>query len=390
MGNSVDGRQEEQEDPATPATRNTLKRPLAPQDVFDTTPEPPNPPQGVHSGTLSIEGGIVEVPADALRPTLLWRLLKTGARAVRIVGEPTLPQLWRNLMPHSESDRETSLGEILPWSASLPSVARNYHPAPCAGQTVGDLFYARPPVLACFARKMVVYPRDGADDLVLEPGVTYQDGGPFRLPATVTRAVWELGTRLLETLSAPNWRLERPTVALERQMHASSLQELHRHVGLVRNALGPWAQFGHRFDELCMDTARPFQHRFLREALALGRMLPRVGSALERVNRYAARSRPQDVIAPGPALAGEPHADNRLFTLLSSRRAGLRTEFLAEDGSWRELPVTSDSLVIIPGTLARQALGLEPTWHRIVYTAEGENRGMNATLLLGLSPRVDG
>ncbi len=390
MGNSVDGLQEDQENPAKPVTRNTLKHPLAPQDVFDTTPEPPNPPKGVHSGTLSIEGGIVEVPADALRPTLLWRLLKTGARAIRVMGEPALPQLWRNLMPESESDRETSLGEILPWAASLETVSRNYHPAPCVGQMIGDLFYARPPVLTYFARKMVVYPRDGASDLVLEPGVLHQDGGPFRLPASVARAAWELGTRLLETLSAPNWRLERPTLALERLMYASSLQDLRRRIEMVRNALGPWAQYGHRFDELCMDTARPFQRKFLREALAFGRMLPKVGSMLERVNRYAARMRPQDVIPAGMHLAGEPHTDYRLFSMLSSRRTGIRTELLAEDGSWRELPMSPDSLVIIPGVLARQALGLEPTVHRVLFTSEGEAGGMNATLLLGLAPRVDG
>ena len=178
-------------------------------------------------------------------------------------------------------------------------------------------------------------------------------------------------------------------MAFERLMYDASLEDLHRRVELVRNALGPWAQFGHRFDELCSDTAGPFQHRFLRETLALGRMLPRVGPLLERLNRQARSRRPLERTPDGAELAGEPHTDNRLFSCLSSRRVGLRTDYLAEDG-WRELPITSDSLVIFPGDLARGPLGLEPTRHRVLNTGQVKPGGVNATMLIGLSPRNAG
>ncbi len=390
MGNSVDGRQEGRiGDESVPnGTRNTLKGPLSPEEVFDRRPDDTHPPQKPRSGALSYEHGIVDVPAEALRPTLLWRLFRSGARAVRVLNDPIIPQLWRDLMPPSDAQRETALGEILPWASSLQSVTQNFHPAPCVGQMVGDLFYVRPPVLTYVARKMLVYPRDGGSDLVLEPGVMYQDGGTFRLPGTLVRSVWELGTRLLESLSAPNWKLERPAVALERLKYAASLDELRRRIQLVRNSVGPWAQYGHQFDERVSSTARPFQRKFLREMFALGRMLPRVGPMLERINQYALQRSPQDLLPAGAEMAGEPHTDNRLFSCLTSRRVGVRTEFLGEDGAWRELPVNADSLVIFPGNLARQALGLEPTYHRILYTGDGEPGAMNATMMVGLSPRI--
>lgn len=372
----------EREGPRAPAPqRNVLDHAPDPEVVFGLLDAPRDRAEEWHHPL-----DLVDVPAEALRPGLLWRLFKSGARAIRVFDDAAVPMLWHDLMPPSAEARETVHGEVLPWVGSLRSIARNHHPSECVGKLLGDVVFAQPPVLTYIARKMELAAKAGTNELILSPGVFDQDGRLFQLPANTVLSVWELGKKLLDALSPPGWRLEEPALALERLMYDASQEDLRQRVLLTRTALGRWGQLGHSVDEYWAEASGAFQKRGLRTVYSLGRLFPKLGAALERLNRNQRAQSPELKLPAGAAVFGEPHTDARLFSCLTSRRDAIRTEYFAVDG-WRELPLTDDSLVIFPGTLARETVGLRPTLHRVVHTGGPSLSGINATILLGFSPR---
>jgi hypothetical protein len=257
----------------------------------------------------------------------------------------------------------------------------NHDPGECVDSILGDVFYAAPPVLTYVARKMVIH-RAPSGELVARPGILRQDRGDFQMPGATVRMVWELASLLLEALAPPGWKLEDPTVALERLHYDESLEELGHRVKLTETSLGAWARLGCAIDRNWAEVAPPLRRPYLRTAVAFGQELPRIGPWIEKLNRSLRERDELNRLPSGMAFAGEAHNDARLFSCLTSHREVIRTEFLSEDG-WRELPLTSDSLTIFPGTLATAHLGLEPTFHRVLNTGAHRPGSTNSTLLLG-------
>ena len=76
---------------------------------------------------------------------------------------------------------------------------------------------------------------------------------------------------------------------------------------------------------------------------------------------------------------------SKALTALASDRDVLRTE-VYDGKEWLELPLTNDSLAILPSRKLDRGLGVPPTWHRVLIDErrESDRPRPNVTLAFGV------
>jgi hypothetical protein len=326
---------------------------------------------------------IGEIAFDDLTPGVLAAQFVAGKAAVLVRCPDVISELWRGLMEDDE--------EQLPWQAPLIDIARNYHG--CADITVslGDLFYFQPGQHGYIARKIALTRQGARGTLSVRPSFFVQGDGRFATRQQILELCWSVGDRLMTAMAPPGVTLNDYSVAVQRLKYQQLATDFDQLDSLARNSLGRWGRAGFSLDQRRLEAAGPLQRKGVSDFYGMIVQIPGIRSFARGVNRFFSRRDKRSPMLPGHKLIEAAHYDHRYFSALCGQRKNIETHIFVE-GAWYNLPISMDTLAILPGSIAAAKFGVPHTLHRVVHIdCENEapehlpanGRAQNVTLLIG-------
>lgn len=326
---------------------------------------------------------IGEIAFDDLTPGVLAAQFMAGKAAVLIRCPEVISELWRGLMEDDD--------EQLPWQAPLIDIARNYHGCSDITVSLGDLFYFQPGQHGYIARKIALS-RTGVDGaLVVRPSFFVQGEGKFATREQTLDLCWTVGDRLMKAMAPPGAALSEYSVAVQRLKYQQSANDFDQLDALARNSLGRWGRAGFSLDQRRLEAAGPLQRKGVSDFYGMIAQIPVVRSLARSVNRVFSRRDQRTRMLPGHRLIEAAHYDHRYFSALCGQRKNIETHIFVE-GAWYNLPISMDTLAILPGSIAAARFGVPHTLHRVVHVdgddeppehLPADRRAQNVTLLIG-------
>lgn len=326
---------------------------------------------------------IGEIAFDDLMPGVLAAQFAAGKAAVLVRCPEMISELWQGLMEDDD--------EQLPWQAPLIDIARNYHGCSDITVSLGDLFYFQPGQHGYIARKIALS-RKGVDGaLVVRPSFFVQGEGKFTTREQVLNLCWSIGDRLMTAMAPPGAAPNEYCVAVQRLKYQQSANDFDKLDALARNSLGRWGRVGFALDQRRLEAAGPLQRKGFSDFYGMVAHIPGVRSVARGVNRLFSRRDQRSRMLPGHRLIEAAHYDHRYFSALCGQRKNIETHIFV-DGAWYNLPITMDTLAILPGSIAASRFGVPHTLHRVVHVGRedeppehlpAERRAQNVTLLIG-------
>jgi hypothetical protein len=319
---------------------------------------------------------IAYVTPDQLVPGELTRYFREGVIAVVLINDARVLQAWETLVPHCP-DVEAS--EILPWNASLLDIARHHQAGTRISGHLGDVIHFTPGQIAYIARKIELCRDLTTGDLCCRPSMFLEQNTAANRKAEIFSVCWEIVADVMQ--SSNRGPISDYCITVERLKYEHKLEDIGRLFDLLRDSGGEWARIGGMLDEYRGRARGPFRSKYISHIFAFLCLIPGLRGPLEVLNAAFAYS---DEICrtSGDTIIGMPHCDNRYFSCLCGDRDNIITE--AYDGrAWHQLPVSPDKLVILPGRLAWERWGIQPTLHRVLHSGDKDRSRPNVTLLLG-------
>lgn len=328
---------------------------------------------------MDINAPIVTATLDSLEEGSMSRLFQNGALAVVIDCSQVLRPIWDTLLENE--------AEKLPWEGTMRDMARNHHAGRDLGGHVGDMFHYTPHRISYIARKFEITRPASSGELEVHPPFFIQGDEQFVYPPEVIDTCWNLSSRIMLSLTPPGKPASEYRAAVHRLKYERDSECVQRYYALTRSAVGRWAQLGFQMDTQREQAHGPLRHPGISDLFAMLSLAGPMRRGLERINaRFASSSRTS--IPDGTILIGKAHYDGRYFSAMCSERSNISTEIF--DGRrWYELPMSRDSLVVVPGLHAGTDFGIKPTLHRILHRlteTSGQSRDAssgNVTLLFG-------
>lgn len=334
---------------------------------------------------------ICYLSADDLKPGHLGDIFRSGYKAAVILDDPRVAKLRSALIPSPNDPRQKWSREILPWEANLSDIATN-HLSQGSDWGMGDTLAYVPNHISYTARRICLHKQSITNEILSVPEEFYNCGQAHRLPNELVQTAWQLMSDVMKSVYPDGHCPSDYSVSIDRLKYDDSFQDLQNKIALIRDAGGKWSRLGHDMDAYLSNMARPFNVRYIRHLFAISSLLPGVGTVIRKLNRMANKIDDSKTIPTDMHLIGESHTDGRFFTCLCGNRLNIRTEY-HDDVNWKELPVTSDALTIMPQRFLKDSCNINPTTHRILLTQrkfvatpfEEQFNGdrINASLVLG-------
>jgi len=326
---------------------------------------------------------IGDIAFDSLTPGVLAAQFVAGKAAVLVRCPGVISELWKGLMEDDD--------EQLPWQAPLIDIARNYHGSADITVSLGDLFYFQPGQHGYIARKIALS-RTGEDGaLVVRPSFFVQGEEKFATREQILDLCWSIGDRLMMAMTPPGAKLCDYTVAVQRLKYQQSARDFDKLDALARNSLGRWGRAGFSLDQRRLEAAGPLQRKGVSDFYGMVAQIPAVRTLARGVNRIFSRRDRRAQMLPGHRLVEAAHYDHRYFSALCGQRKNIETHIFV-GGAWYNLPISMDTLAILPGSIAAAKFGVPQTLHRVVHIDDedeppehlpADRRAENVTLLIG-------
>lgn len=332
---------------------------------------------------MDIKAPIVTATLESLTGGSMSRLFQDGALAIVVDCSQVLRPIWSTLLENE--------AEKLPWQSTMRDMARNHHAGRDLGGHVGDMFHYTPRRISYIARKFEITRPASSDELKVHPPFFIQGDEQFTYPPDLIDTCWDLSSRIMLALSPPGKPAPGYRAAVHRLKYERDADCVQRYYALTRSAVGRWAQLGFQMDSLREQANGPLRHPGISDLFAFMSLAGPLQRSLERINaRFASSTRtavPDDAL-----LIGKAHYDGRYFSAMCGDRSNISTEIF--DGKkWHELPMSRDSLIVVPGLDAQADFGIKPTLHRILHrltesdSRAGDASPANVTLLFGTVKR---
>jgi len=329
---------------------------------------------------MEINAPIMTAKLESLTEGSMSRLFQDGALAVIVDCSQALRPIWTALLENE--------AEKLPWQSTMRDMARNHHAGRDLGGHVGDMFHYTPRRIAYIARKFEITRPASSSQLKVHPPFFIQEEEQFVYPPEVIDTCWDLSSRIMLALTPPGKSASDYRAAVHRLKYERNAECVQRYYALTRSAVGRWAQLGFNMDMLREEAHGPLRHPGVSDLFAALSMARPLRRGLERINaRFASSTR--TATPDGTLLIGKAHYDGRYFSAMCGDRNNISTEIF--DGKrWHELPMSRDSLIVVPGLHAESEFGIKPTLHRILHclteddsSAGDASAAKNVTLLFG-------
>ena len=330
---------------------------------------------------------ISQVDRKDLSPGALWKIFESGAKAVCLNEDHRIRELWERVVYNNPPEPSGSFGWKDFWNNGVLTFAKNHVESKT---DYGDLFWFEPEAYGYVARKIVTYPDPVTGQMQTFPKYIFNDDGELaQLSQDTLKLAWELAMEIL-TYALPQKDLDPSdfVVHLELLKYPDSHHDLMQVYNLI-NAGSAWKRVGIKLDHARIRARGPFAGRFIRDVYAWFSILPGTGELFQKANGLFGRSDFYKLDS-GYVPVGQAHVDGcRFLTILAGERDVMKTEAYS-DGKWEELPISSDRVVIFPGTAYDPNNRIRPTIHRYSIRKqqpESAQKSLNLTLLLGISTR---
>ncbi|WP_089942636.1 hypothetical protein [Candidatus Entotheonella palauensis] len=129
---------------------------------------------------------IVELTKEELEPGILGKLYQEGAKAVHLLNDDRVEQIWMELVVAQNKD----FGKPF-WQHSIVDFARNHA---VKQMDVGDMWRFLPGNYGHIARKTILYPEPGSKTIKTIPESFWSGDRLTAPPQDILRIAWELAT----------------------------------------------------------------------------------------------------------------------------------------------------------------------------------------------------
>lgn len=327
---------------------------------------------------------ILELGIEELRQGVLAGAFARGAVAGIIHCEGHIHRLWSQLLENRD--------ERLPWESTLTDIARNHHGSDGIAHNLGDVYYFQPGYHCYIARKFEIVRARPNDQAKAWPSSFVQGDKHFALDPAALSDCCCLVDRIMSAMTPTGREPEKHKATVQRLKYQDDVASSHRLAKTVEDSLGRWGRFGFALDRYRGRAVGILSVKGISDLLAVLMLIPFVSRLAGGINAIVARFDRRRRVKAGEWIIEGPHYDGRYFTGLCGTRDTIRTEAWVH-GSWLELPVGLDSIIIFPGKEARRRFKLRPTLHRVVHVRDPDisvdprdARTRNVTLLIGAAP----
>ena len=235
------------------------------------------------------------------------------------------------------------------------------------------------------ARKFLVFQSAVDQTLTTFPNGFYLNNRRVSVPYSISESVWNLMSEVL--ISAMPRHANALAYATEVDvlvypMSVLNLKELHI---LLSDSCGAWSRLGHRIDANKGNAAGMFDKKVIRELFAIASLIPGLREFLTNLNDRmwvaAGNSPPGDYY-----VIGAPHVDEgKYITGLIGCKHSLQTQIFWRK-RWIPLPVTSETMTILPCLKISSLNNIPATRHRVVLQGPLGSESANAkNITLSLS-----
>lgn len=330
-----------------------------------------------------IDEPILSITPHEVERGELLRSFQKGRAAVILSGERRIQRLFQSVVDWLGLDGSIS-GES--FGGNLVDLARNHLKE---NPNAGDMLRIQPGVFGHVARKFLVF-RDAVDQsLMAFPNAFYLNNRRVPVPYGILESVWSLMSEVLMSAMPRHVNVLAYAAEVDVLVYPVSgpkVEELHT---LLSDSCGAWSRLGHRIDANKGSAAGMFDKKIVRELFAIASLIPGLRELVtmlnERMSTADGSSLPDDYY-----VIGGPHIDEgKYLTGLIGRRHNLHTE-ICWDKRWIPVPVSSETMTIIPCLQISSLNDIPATRHRVVLQSSLGNENTtakNVTLSLSIVAR---
>lgn len=309
----------------------------------------------------------------------LFHFFLQGAKAVRLEGDDQVRLIWSQVVEGLMYN-----GSVPFWESSLITLGRNHRKR----QTNwGDMaLYFSEGVFAHIARKVITFPDERTGRMRVYPESFYDGEKEFLPDQDMLWTVWDIASDIYR--AGP--RHGGPSdyaVSIALLKYPDNNKDIYALFDFLADSGEhlTWKKIGGRVDSAKSLACGPFSPKGVRDAYAWMSLAPILGPQLRKINERF-RDKSFDDVDDDWVVIGPPHADGRALTMLMGDRNVMRTE-LYDGDKWVELPLSPDSLTILPGRLL-QSSAINSTIHRYsIKNCPPSGKSLNLSLALGIVDR---
>ena len=325
---------------------------------------------------------IVEVSRNDLRPGVLAELFAESTRAVILKHDTRVSEIWAQLQPTQNGDTLPNVDNGPFWDDGILSLARNH----MAGNLrVGDMLRFTANTIGHIARKVKVYKESSSGAIRVNPEAFWRGNYLVTFPQGAAVAAWGLMSDILRSSLPAESEVGDYAVAIERLKYPTS-DELEMIFQLLGDSSEGWTRLGRKLDSLRPLARGPFSQFGMRDLFAWGSLTPGIRYLVKGMNAVWG-SRVEEDMPKNTRIIGAEHVDgSKVVTALASDRDGLVTQ-VRDGSSWYDLPLSPDTLAVLPCKGIPVESSITPTTHRILIRTNERDRSRtkcNVTLALAV------
>ena len=317
----------------------------------------------------------------------LSRLFQKG-QAVILNEDERISRLFRSVLDWLGLNKANATDEQSPFEMNLLDVARNHREG---DMEAGDMLRFVPSAFGHIARKFVVSPSATDHSLEAFPNAFYLQGRYVPVPYNILECAWNVMSEIFRSVLPDTANTLAYAVEVDVLIYPTSHAEIHYLHSLLADSAGFWAQLGHRIDATKATAAGILDTKVVRDLFAVTSLIPGVKNLARILNKRmlasSEKSVPEDY-----QIIGNPHVDGtKYITGLVGRRDNVYTQIYCAK-RWIPLPVTGDTLAVIPAQKMTSFGDILATRHRVLLknSATNESNGTtNITLSLSVIDRPD-
>jgi hypothetical protein len=310
----------------------------------------------------------------------LLRSFEKGGAAVILSGECRIQRLLQSIVKWLGFDDPSSRESF---GSNLIDLARNHLKE---NPTAGDMLRIQPGVFGHIARKFLIFPRTVDQSLASFPDAFYSNNRRVPVPYSILESAWNLMSEVLISALPRHANALAYAVEVDVLIYPISSLSINRLHVLLSDSCGAWSRVGHRIDANKGNAAGMFDKKVIRDLFAILSLIPGPRELVTMLNNRM-RVASDGCLPSDYFVVGGPHIDEgKYITGLIGCRHNLHTQIFSGK-RWVPLPVTSDTMTILPGLKISSLNNISPTRHRVVLQNPLKSEGaaaQNITLSLSI------
>jgi hypothetical protein len=314
----------------------------------------------------------------------LSRLLQLG-QAVVLTEDERISGLFRLVLDWLGLN-ETSTDKESLFEMNLLDLARNHRDG---NMQAGDMLRFLPARYGHLARKFLVCSSSVNQSLEAFPDAFYLRDRRVPVPRMVLEWSWDVMCEVFKSAVPKHANMLNYAVEVDIFIYPRSASDINKLHALMADSGEFWSRLGHRMDASKATAVGMFDKKLIRDLFGVASLIPGIRRFARILNNRmleaSEKSVPEDY-----QLIGSPHVDGtKYISGLAGWRDNVHTQILSAK-RWLPLPVTADSLALVPARKITSVSEIHATRHRVLLRNGRGNESTvtrNITLSLAIVDR---